>query len=168
MKLLALSLALLLPPLVASAAPPLAQKDVQVVAHQHAVNQMEIGMGTMALKQGSVAIKAYATNLVNDHKAADAKVIAFAKAHALAPIPEDPDASKDEMTKLAPLKGIDFDKEFVGAMIDGHTKEIARVDRDLAGVENADLAAMLRAVKPVMQKHADEARELAKSTPTRK
>ena len=51
-------------------------------------------------------------------------------------------------------------------MVAGHEKELAKIDANIAKVENAELADSLKATKPVLQHHADEARTLQSNMPT--
>jgi putative membrane protein len=63
------------------------------------------------------------------------------------------------------LKGADFDKEFLNMMVQGHEKVLAKVDTLSSSVANTDLQTMLKDLKPALQKHADQARDLQKSQP---
>lgn len=177
---IALGLALALPA-VASAEPAakptmaaakLADGDVKIVAHLHHVNQMEIDLGKAAMKSSNAGVKAYGDTLVKDHTTGDKDLTAFAKAHKLAMIPADKpetDADKqeakdmmDKVAKLKAMKGAEFDKTFLDMMASGHDKELAKIDTAMASVADADLKAILTATKPVLQRHADSARDLQK------
>jgi putative membrane protein len=147
--------------------------ELQVIAHVHHVNQMEIDAGKMAQKQGSTqAIKSYGEMLVKDHQQNDRDLTSFAKKHGQA-IPmekatneadkKDMQDTKDAMNKLGKMKGADFDREFLRMMVDGHDKELAKIDSEAAEVTNNDLQTMLKDMKPVLQRHADQARELMKN-----
>lgn len=145
----------------------LSDDDAKVVAHLHAVDQMEIDAGKLAQANGAAAGKAYGKKLVTDHTAFDAKLVAFAKKHGLATIPDDPtqtEADKkdmmDEMMKLKGLKGAAFDTELGTRMAADHDKEVGKVDTAAGTVADKDLAAMLKALKPTLQGHADAARKL--------
>jgi len=160
----------------ADKAPPakLAPADLAIVAHVHHVNVMEVDLGKLAQKQSSAAaVKKYGEMLVRDHGAADKKVSAFAKARGTAVIPEDkPDteadrkqaqASMDRMAKLKTLKGADFDREFLTMMVEDHDREVARTDTAIAAATDPDLKKLLGDHRPVLQRHADAARDLLKT-----
>lgn len=145
----------------------LSDDDAKVVAHLHAVDQMEIDAGKLAETNGAAPGKAYGKKLVADHTAFDAKLVAFAKKHGLATIPEDAtqtEADKkdmmDEMMKLKGLKGTAFDSELGTRMAADHDKEIGKADAAMATVADKDLAGMLKTLKPTLQAHADAARKL--------
>jgi putative membrane protein len=151
----------------------LSDGDVQMLAHYHDGNQMEIQIGTLAEKQaGSKAVKTYAKMIVDDHKSADRKIVAFAKKHNVT-IPKATASSeveqkemneqKSALDRLKAMKGSDFDREYMKDMEADHDKEVANVETMAAKAQNPDLQQMIRDMKPVLQRHADEARNLAKS-----
>lgn len=143
----------------------LSDDDAKIVAHLHAVDQMEIDAGKLAETNGAAPGKAYGKKLVADHSSFDTKLVAFAKKHGLSTIPADPTQSEaekkdmmDEMTKLKGLKGAAFDSELGTRMAADHDKEVGKLDS--ATVADKDLAAMLKPLKPTLQAHADAARKL--------
>jgi putative membrane protein len=144
--------------------------DLAIAAHLQHVNDSEIHMGKLALKQTKDAkVKAYAKALVADHAKSNKDLAAFAKAKKvkIAKAPPEDEASKAEakehadlIAKLKTLKGADFDREFLAAMVAGHTKVVAKVDAQIGVVADADLKTLLTDTRPVIQKHADDAKAL--------
>ena len=151
----------------------LSDADTKTIAHLHHVNQMEIQLGQLAQKSGTAHVKDYAKTLVGDHQSADKDLTAFAKAHKLMAIPADKpatDADRQDdkdmttaMAKIKTLKGAAFDKEYLNMMVSGHDKELTKIDVAISGVTDPDLKSLLQGVKPVLQRHADQARDLQKS-----
>ncbi len=154
----------------------LSDADMQILAHQHHVNQMEIDMGKLAQQKGTAAVKTYGQMLVKDHQQADKDAMALAKRHGSAMIPKETLATdaekqedKDTMTQAAhlkTLKGADFDKDFLTMMVAGHEKELAKIDVAMGQATDSDLKDALSNIKPVLQRHADQARDLQKSSPS--
>jgi putative membrane protein len=153
----------------------LAEGDLQVMAQMHHVNQMEIDMGKVAQTKGSTqAIKAYGQMLVRDHQSADKDLLAFARKNK-ATIPmykptteadqKDEKDDKDMAAHVKTLKGADFDKDFLSMMVAGHEKVLAKLDTAMGSVGNDDLKTLIGTVKPTVQKHADQARDLQKANP---
>ena len=153
----------------------IAASDLQVMAQMHAVDKMEIDMGKAAQMKGSTqAVKAYGQLLVRDHQSADKDMLAFAKKNK-STIPmykptdeadqKDMKDDKDMAAHIKTLKGADFDKEFLSMMVAGHEKVLAKVDSAMGSVQNDELKTMLGNIKPTLQKHADQARDLQKSNP---
>ena len=151
----------------------LADAELQVLAHVHRVNQMEIDMGRLAEKQGTTpAIKAYGAMLVKDHKSNDRDALALAKRHDQT-IPKEVatnEADKaqmkadDEMAdKLKAEKGTDFDRDFLAMAVTGHERELGRIDTAVGQAQADDLQSFLKGMKPVLQHHLDAARDLQKA-----
>ena len=67
------------------------------------------------------------------------------------------------MARIKTLKGAEFDKQYINMMVAGHDKELSKIDVAISGAGDADLKTMLQGVKPVLQRHADQARDLQKS-----
>jgi len=151
----------------------LSDGDTKIIAHLHHVNMMEIDAGKIAQKNGSAAVKSYAETLISDHQSNDKDLTSFAKQHKLATIPADkPQADADKqddkdmaatMAHLKALKGTEFDKAFLNMMVSGHDKELAKIDSSIGSAGDADLKSMLTSVKPVLQRHSDQAKDLQKS-----
>lgn len=150
--------------------------DVKLIAHIHHVNGMEMEMGKLAAAKATGGVRTYGQTLMKDHSDGDKDLVAFAKKKGLATIPAfvppteaDKKDHADMMAKIAELKkmkGADFERQFLMMMVDGHDKTIAAVDAALPNIKDADLVAKVRDLRPVLQRHADTARDLQKNTPT--
>jgi putative membrane protein len=151
-------------------------EELQVMAHYHEVNKMEIDLGKVAAKKAtSQGAKDYAKMLVKDHTENDKALMALAKKTKQTIPAEKPasDVEKQEKAedkkmaaKLKTMKGADFEAQYLQMMVAGHEKELAKIDANIAKVENAELADALKATKPVLQHHADEAKSLQTNVPT--
>ncbi len=149
-------------------------EDLKIVAHLNHVNMMEIDMGKLAQKSGTAKVKKYGAMLVKDHTAANKQLKALAKKKGVTTIPEDVPTTEAEkkdhdnmmaaMTRIKTLKGAEFDREFLTMMAADHDKEVSRADMAVAMVKEPELATHLRNVKPTLQRHADQARELMKTS----
>jgi len=165
---LVLCLALALP--ATALAAPLSELDTSVVEHQHAVNQTEIDVGTLATTHGGNAVKKFGATLVKDHTEADREMTLFAKSKGMPAIPPDPtssDADKqdaaDMSARLRSEKDDDFDRDFLKLMNSAHERELVKIDADISVVADKNLVTLLKKIKPVLQTHADTARSLQKT-----
>ena len=148
----------------------LKQQELQVLAHYHALNQKEVELGTVAAKKATnEGVKAYANMLVKEHGDADKKLVALAKKTGQLIPREKPadETEKQEMAddkaasaKLKTLKGADFEREYLRMMVQGHEKELTKLDANLARLENADVVESFKGKRETLQRHADEARKL--------
>jgi putative membrane protein len=106
------------------------------------VNMAEIDASRLALqKSADPELRKFATQLVNDHQAAQAKLKAVAAAAKIAlpgTVDEDHRVQKE---KLAELAGADFDQQYISLMHSGHTQAIGLFD---AAAKSNDLDAALK------------------------
>jgi putative membrane protein len=151
-------------------APRMTSVDQAALQHRHDVNLMEIEMGKMALARGGDAVKKYATALIKDHEKSDKDVLALAKAkgvtlmdHAM-PANDiekaEHEAMKKLMARLGTLEGAAFDREYLLAMVDGHTAEVGKITAQQSKVSDAKVKTLLTKAKPVVERHAEQARAL--------
>ena len=151
----------------------LTDAELQVLAHFHMANLHEIEMGRLAMRRSTAAaIKDYGKMLVTDHQKNDRELMAIAKKHGQM-IPKESSLSdqdksdmkdeKDAVKKIQAMKGADFDREFLQMTVQDHEKDLARVDTAIGEVQADDLKTALQDMKPVLQRHADKARDLQKN-----
>lgn len=148
----------------------LSDEEKAILAHMHHVNVMEIDLGKVAQKRGTAAVKRYGETMVRDHSAADKEVVSLAKRHGIAKLPADTPKTeveqqerkqtRDNIAKLKKLKGPDFDREYLRMMVEDHEKELAKSDVALATAMDAELKQLIETNKPMLQRHADAARDL--------
>ena len=153
----------------------LSTDEQATIAHEHAVNQMEIMLGQMAQKQSTTqAVKDFGKDLVSDHQKADSDLTAFAKKHdavigkdvaKTAGDKQDQADMQKTVSALKTMKGSAFDKQFLDMMVTGHEHELTKLDTFITQTTDGDLKTLLSDVKPVMQKHEDSAKTLQTATP---
>jgi putative membrane protein len=113
--------------------------------------------GAGAQEKGqSKDVKSFGKTLVNDHTAADKKVMALAKQEKIE-LPASPPMEDDKMKSAS---GADFDKAFAADMLEDHKKAIADVKEARDSTQDAKLKALLVATLPVLEKHRDTAQKL--------
>jgi predicted outer membrane protein len=143
--------------------------DMRVLAHFHHVNQAEIDMAKLAKSNGGSAVKAYGDTLRTDHEMIDKDLQAYAKSHKVTigkdePTPDDK-AMDDRMAALKKVKGTEFDRMFLAISIDAHDVEITRAKAAVDTVQDPELKTLVMGIQPVLQRHADKARELQAAIP---
>lgn len=153
----------------------LSDGDLAVLDHHHHTNMIEIEMGRVGEERGGPQVKKYAAMLVKDHRTADKNAMALGRARGITldarPMPAAEMARHDEhmkkMEAMAKLEGAAFDREFLTAMVDGHTKELGYVTSALGTIEDPKLKAHMTKTKASVARHADEARALLAPPPPR-
>ena len=137
-------------------------------------NLAEIELGKMASEKGMNAeVKKFGQMMVEDHTAAGDKLRALAAKHNVT-LPAGLDEEHRELRdKLAILKGAEFDREYISAMVDGHEQVIdhlgSRVDDTNASAVVAErddnvvtmgINQWAAEANPVVQRHLEAAEKI--------
>jgi putative membrane protein len=144
-----------------------ALSESQVLAKLHAANLMEMEAGGLAASRAqSNKVKQYGEQLIKDHRQADDTVAAFAKRKGvdLANEPakkseENADTAHDahamgaNMDQLRTLKGSEFDRAFLAAMIGDHDDALRMVRNARSQTHDSEFRALLSKLQPVLQQH---------------
>ena len=123
----------------------------------------EVELGKLAQQKASnKQVKNFAAMLVRDHTKAGTELKAAAT-HAkidVSTLDVDKDAGKDDRDRLAKLSGMEFDREYVKAMVDKHEKVVNDVEGKAEGADNDHVKQWAAKTLPTVKKHLDEARQL--------
>lgn len=138
--------------------------DQQFVNMAAQTDMLEAHLGQMAADRASAqGVKDYAQMLATDHTN-DYQQLGMAASKAGATVPNGLDAQRNRM--IAPfekLKGAAFDRQFIRDMITGHEKAITEYQHEANDGQSADLKAYANQALPTLQKHLEQARDLAKA-----
>lgn len=150
----------------------LTKRELQVMAAYRMDNQMEVELGNLVQESGARdEVKTYAQMLVTDHGDFDKRLTALAQRTRqsipkLKPMSatekQEHAAMKKTAADIKKLKGEDLDRAYLRFMVEDHGKVLSKIDAHIADAKNPQLAEMLREVKPTLQRHHDQARELQK------
>src|SRR4051812_37210376 len=104
-------------------------KDVSIA------NMAELDMARLALERGTdPSVKKFAQMMVDDHTKAGSTLQGLAGRHNIDVPAATDDTHRDKATKLGEKKGMDFDRDYADAMVDGHQdfldKLEPRIDKD--------------------------------------
>ena len=133
-------------------------KDVAVAG------MAEVELGKLAETKGNdAAVKDFGFKMVMDHGKANDDLKAIAKAKGIA-LPTAMDAEHRALyDRLSKLSGSEFDREYMKAMVDGHTKVAAKFEGEADRGTDAQLRDFAKRTLPVVEQHL----ELAKSVKTK-
>ena len=144
--------------------------DAQIAAVTLAANKVEIDAAQAARKKAKNSeVKRFASDMIRDHTAADKQAAALVKRLGLTP--EENETSRsltqradDDLAKLKPLAGRDFDKAYAEHELALHRQVLATFDEKLiSDARNADLKSLLQSVRSVIAEHRDHAQALVDS-----
>jgi len=142
-----------------------ANDEKKLIDELHQANQVEMEMGAIAKSNaGSKAVKAYGQMLEREHNQADREIISLAKERQIdLVLPKTGDQQKAEsreLDELRQMKGQAFDQKFLQLMVDEHTKDIDKVEKDLPTVQDAKLKTIMSDMLPHLKKHREMAQML--------
>jgi putative membrane protein len=149
----------------ASVAPAEPVSDANIAAIVVAANTADISYAQLALARAAdTAVKTFANTMINDHNSVNRQAVALATRLVLTPIDNTisldlRDNAEAERDKLRELEGRDFDKEYITNEVAYHEKVLGAIDNVLIpNAKNADLRALLIAVRPAVAHHLEMAR----------
>jgi len=120
----------------------------------------EVAIGQLAQTQGvSQRVKDFGKLLVDDHGAHKQELKTLAATTGVAVTDEPTAEAKSNLDKLKTLRGAEFDKQFKSMMIEDHTKDIAKYEKQ-ASSDDAQTAALAKKTLPTLRKHLDVAKAL--------
>ncbi len=145
------------------------QKDGEIIAVLITVDKNEIALAKLALKKETTpAIKKYAQMLKTQHTQNLHEALKLSKKIGLAPVDTSTVTSLQKegvkgMTTLSSLKGKDFDKAYIDAMVSGHTAVLKMIDDDLLkNVSNSSLKEFVIATRPHIEFHLQQGQIIQK------
>lgn len=114
----------------------------------------EVEAGKLAQEKGSTeAVKNFGAKMVEDHAAANEKLMALAESKKIK-LPKEPDAKHKAMQKkLSAKSGAAFDKAYIKAQISDHEATVALFEREIASGKDAEAKAFASETLPVVKAH---------------
>lgn len=143
--------------------------DQEFVDFAAQTDMTEANIGQYASSNASgQAAKDYGQMLTTDHTN-DYNQLTAVAGKANLNVPKGLDAAHEKMiAPLEKLQGAAFDHRFIPAMISGHEHAIAVYEKEAADAQSPDLKAYANQALPVLHKHLDGAKDLAKHKPSAK
>ncbi len=137
--------------------------DEQIAAITDAANTAEIEQAKLAQsKSKDPGVKRFAAMMITHHGEAKQKQakLKLKPAESSASTALQTDAAST-LDMLKTDKGKDFDKAYIAAQVDGHQKVLDTINQKLLpNVKNADLKAYLDEIKPRVEEHLKQAKQL--------
>ena len=130
------------------------QRDADFVFEAVASNYGEVKLAELANQRSRTEqVKEIAQKLLADHTASLNELKTLAQAKAISVPVEETDAAKRKLVNIAEESGKDFDKKWVGEMLDMHEKSIERFEKRLEDTEDAGLKSFINKTLPVLKEH---------------
>lgn len=145
--------------------------DQQFVETAAQTDMVEANLGQLAATNAdSQQVKDFAQTIVTDHTSDYAQLKAAAQQANGLTVPDAIDAAHNKamIDPFQKLKGAAFDKKYIQEMIAGHEKAINMYTKESTASTDPAIKSYATAALPVLQKHLDAAKELAKAKPAAK
>jgi putative membrane protein len=150
----------------APAPKPEALNDAQIAAVTEAANVAEIAQAKLAqAKSKDAGVKRFAAMMITHHGQAKQKQAALKlkteESGLSTALQSDAEATRDALNADT---GADFDKAYIAAQIKGHQKVLDTInDQLLPNVKDERLKAYLLEIKPTVEQHLKQAKQLQES-----
>jgi putative membrane protein len=146
-------------------------KPVEADASNFAVDaanggMMEVELGKVAQEKASnPRVKAFGEMMVKDHTEAGNNLKAIATTLNIALPDSVSNDTKKEIDKMKMKKGRDFDKAYVGMMLEDHKKDIAEFRKCADNCSDSTIKSFASNTLPVLMKHLDSIQAIAGKKP---
>jgi putative membrane protein len=157
-------------PVAAEVTPPAPEplQDPQIAAVTQAAHQAEVEQAKIAQKKAKHArVKKFAAKMIKDHGAAQKKQDKLVKKLSLTvgdspALAELTSSNQSALEKLETTNaGPDFDMAYMNAQVEAHQKVLDMIDKQLLpNAQNEELKTLLTEIRPVIEAHLTEAREI--------
>ena len=140
--------------------------DRDFVGDMMADGRAEVELGKMAQQKArNRQVKEFASMMVRDHTKAGAELKTVAS-HAnvdMTKVDADMDDHQDVRDRLAKLSGMEFDREYMKAMVDEHEKAVDDVEAKAGKADNDHVKEWAAKTLPTLKKHLEQARQIQES-----
>ena len=121
----------------------------------------EVELGKLALSKSSNAdVKQYAQMMVDDHTAANNKLMAISSSKQITLPASISDKHKKHVEDMSKMSGKDFDKHYISMMVDDHGEVVDAFKKENENTKDTDLKNFTSEILPTLMKHLDQAKAL--------
>lgn len=121
----------------------------------------EVELGKLAVsKTKNADVKKYAQMMIDDHTAANNKLMAIASSKQITLPATMSDDHKKHIADMSKMSGNDFDKHYIDMMVDDHGTVVDGFKKENENTKDAELKAFTGETLPTLTKHHDEAKAM--------
>lgn len=141
-------------------------KDAEIIALLIAVDKNEMAAAKKSIKKStSPAIKEYSNMLYQEHKNNLDEAMKISKQTGIRPVQTSKTMSlkedgKKDMAAFSSLKGKEFDKAFIAAMVKGHRGVLVILNKERA--TNPEVRKLVQTTTPAVKHHLQMAQKIQK------
>jgi putative membrane protein len=135
------------------------EQDKTFLTGQQQTNLAEVALGKTVMERATnEKVRELASNLVTAHQTVSGENTALAQKLGITSPTEPSAEQKATAEKILALSGEAFDKAFVDAQVEGHTKSIEKAKTEISSGSNPDVKAFATAYVPKAQGHLEMSR----------
>jgi len=121
----------------------------------------EVELGKVALsRSANDEVKKYAQMMVDDHTAANNKLLSIAAAKMITLPSSVSDEHKKHIDEMSKMSGKEFDKAYIDMMVNDHNKVVDAFRNENERTNDAELKSFTAETLPVLTKHQEQAKAL--------
>ena len=140
--------------------------DRDFIGDMMAEGRAEVELGKLAQQKArNRQVKDFAAMMVRDHTKAgeELKTVATHANIDMSKIDPDLDHNKGVRDRLAKLTGMEFDREYMKAMVDDHQKAVDEVEEKADKADNDHVKQWAAKALPTLKKHLEQAKQINES-----
>lgn len=135
------------------------EQDKTFLTGQQQTNLAEISLGkTVMEKATSEKVRDLASHLVSGHEKVSQENMALSQKVGVTPPTEPSAEQKATAEKILAQSGEAFDRAYVDAQVEGHTKSVEKANKEITSGSNPEVKAFATAYVPKAQAHLDMSR----------
>jgi putative membrane protein len=141
----------------------ISEDDAQFAREAASGGMMEVQLGKVAQDRASNAqVKEFGSRMVKDHSKANDQLKKIASKKDIK-LPTELEAKhKATVNKLSKLKGEEFDREYMSAMVDDHKEDLEKFQRQADKGKDPELKKFAQDHVPILKKHHELAEQTRK------
>ena len=138
-----------------------ADKDEDFIKEATSGGLMEVELGRYAQQNAqNPRVRNFGAMMVRDHSQANEELKAILSQKNLTAPAAMEDNHRNKMNDIQKKTGADFDKEYIGEMVDDHEKDVDRFKRYAENGNDPELKAFAAKTLPVLLMHQDSAKKI--------
>lgn len=138
--------------------------DKEFAQKASACSMAEVNLSELAVRYAhDPEVKKFAQRMIRDHKAAGQKLIRLANAKSLRLPAKMDDEHQKLFDKLQTLKGAEFDKCYIEAMVKDHEEAVKMFESKAKDGKDAAIKRLAADLEPALKKHLEMARDVCKN-----
>ncbi len=124
---------------------------------------LEVQMGKIATEKATdPQVKAFGERMVKDHSAANEKLRSIAQAKGVKLPAALNEKHKKQVEKFKKMKGSDFDREYMAAMVKDHEKDVKEFDKNAQSLTDPEVKQFAQDTLPTLKEHLQMAKDIHK------